>query len=107
MRSILLNKYFQAIETLRSIAITACQRWSILVPFLLYLSLFSLTKIVEVPLRSVDNHASSSVFMRRMAEKGEQLKDPGYGLDLDQDVVIGNEKDKPEPQIILEEIFHK
>lgn len=106
MRSIFLRKYSHTISTLRSIALSTCQRWSILAPFLLYFIFFTVTKIIEVPLRSVDNGATSSVFMRRMTEKGGQLLDSnGYNLDLD--VMIGSDKEKPEPQVVLEEIFHK
>lgn len=105
MRTIFLRKYSYTISILRSVALSTCQRWSILAPFLLYLIFFTVTKFIEVPLRSVDNGATSSVFMRRMTEKGGQLLDSGYNIDLD--VMIGNEKEKPEPQVILEEIFHK
>lgn len=106
MRSLLLGKSFST-RVLESFVLSSCQRWSIIVPFLLYLTLFTVTKFVSVPLRSDVYHNAQSVFVRRMAEKTVPLKEPAYNSAVDEEIVDTSDAEKQEPQYILEEIFHK
>ena len=95
------------------IRLVCCQRWSFAVPLLLYASLFGMTWMLSLPLKSLP-HDIVPIYSDRQLEKwsnhleGVRLERDGeINTNFHKEVVIGDPPPYEDPKALLEDIFHK
>nr|CAD7447801.1 unnamed protein product [Timema bartmani] len=108
--------WIKCVENWKTYRSVSCQRWSIIIPLLVYISLLFLTWKLSLPLRSIHHHKNPSSDLKLPEKPPDHIlktvhndKDGMINKKFYKEVVIGGEQANiaDDPQILLENIFNK
>nr|CAD7424579.1 unnamed protein product [Timema monikensis] len=108
--------WIKCVENWKTYRSVSCQRWSIIIPLLVYISLLFLTWKLSLPLRSIHHHKNPSSDLKLPDKAPDHIlktvhndKDGMINKKFYKEVVIGGEQANvaDDPQILLENIFNK